>query len=111
MIKPGTPVRGRADVGDEWSESKWFYIGPTKDGWHIVEDEKGGTFTWGYVEPLPRKIHPGDEVYTSDISENALRTEDDIWIFDGMYKNKFVCAANGAIHLFKYAIRIEDLGD
>lgn len=110
MIKPGTPVRCRDDDSEGCSESKWFYIGPAKSGWHIVEQENGSISSWKYVEPLPRKLQPGDSVYASrghiDLNDHYSYVR---CIFDGMYNDEFVCILEGNKFVLKNAVFAEDV--
>lgn len=106
MIKPGTPVRCRDDNDETWSRiDEWFYIGPAKSGWNVVEDRNGSLCTWKYAEPLPRKLKPGDSVYASN-SHIDLNDHDSYvrCIFDGMYKDEFVCILEGNRFVFKNAV-------
>ena len=112
MIKPGTPVRCRDDDSGAWHTIEWFYIGPRLGGGHIAEDEHGGYICWSHLEPLPRELQPGDSVYAShgDLNFDDPDSYSE-YIFDGMYKEEFVCIHYGRKYVFKYAIHIDEVAN
>ena len=56
MIKPGTPVRCRDDINDEWSTRKFYFVGQKQNGWYVVRDINRFTCYKRYAEPLPRDL-------------------------------------------------------
>ena len=109
MIKPNTPVRCRDDVGGS-SGGVHYYIGLCRSGRHVVESDGMFLQYWDHVEPLPRELQPGDSVYASvgriGLNDHDLYTK---CIFDGMYKDEFVCIQLGAKRVFKYAVFAEEV--
>lgn len=106
MIKPGTPVRCRyvnRDGETGWSPIQWFYVGPMRDGTHVVEDLEGEVMSWSYAEELPRELKRGDPVLVSDKSLDDCGRGFDEWTFHGMYEGRYVCLCGYDLAIWKYA--------